>query len=226
MTRTEASPRPTTLDPLLDAADRAAAAAGAAFVACILVGNSLTESVVGTDESPAGTVADLLAQGSSTAVRSGLVVELIGLMLLAVFAAGLAALGLRRGATPAGTLVAVTATLVVAVKLASAAPYLAALASVDELPDDVLHALVRTNEAAFVVGWLPFAFLVGAVALTLRQAGLAGRVLVGIGLVLAGLGVVAGAVGAVLPDNAVPIPFLLSLLWTAAVGIRLASRRR
>ena len=77
--------------------------------------------------------------------RSGLVVELVGLMLLLVFAAGVTALGLRRRATTAAVLVALAGTVMVAVKLASAAPYLAALVSFDELPDDVLHALARTR---------------------------------------------------------------------------------
>ncbi len=206
-------------------AERGAALAGTAFVVCILAGNSLTESVVGTDDSPDGTVADLVSQASSTAARTGMVLELVGLLLLVAFAAGVTASSLRRRATVPGVLVALSATLVVAVKLAAAAPYLAALAAADELPVDVLQALVDLNDAAFVIGWLPFALFVGSVALCLRDQLGAGRVLVASGVLLAVLGLIAGAVGAVSPDHAVPIPFLLGLLWTAGVGLRLAIRR-
>ena len=53
----------------LRAGDRLAAAAGTAFVGMILAGNSMTESVVGADASPAGTVADLVAQGGASPGR-------------------------------------------------------------------------------------------------------------------------------------------------------------
>jgi hypothetical protein len=112
----------------------------------------------------------------------------------------------------------------VAVKLASAAPYLAALAAAEELPAETLQALVDVNDAAFVVGWLPFALFVGSAALTLREVGGSGRVLVGTGIALGLLGLVAGAVGSVSADHAVPIPFLLGVIWTGAVGLRLALR--
>ena len=51
--------------PRLRRSDRVGAATGAAFVVCILAGNSMTESVVGTDASPAGTAANLVAQAAS-----------------------------------------------------------------------------------------------------------------------------------------------------------------
>lgn len=211
--------------PALRRADRLGTAAGAAFVVCILAGNSMTETVAGQDPSPAGTAADLAAQAVSGVVRAGLALELVGLLLLVWFAATVAALGWRR--TGAGTLpvlVAGAGLLVAAVKLASAAPYLAALAA-DGLPDEVRHALVETNGAAFVLTWLPYAVLVGTAAAVLHAAGLVGRVLTGLGLVLAGLGLAVALVGVTSPATAVPVPFLLSLLWTLAVSVRLSVRR-
>lgn len=206
-------------------ADRLSAAAGAAFVVCVLAGNTLTESVVGTDTSAAGTAADLAAQAGSTAARAGMLLELVGLVLLAVFTAALAGVGLRRSASPTlPVLVASAGVLVVGIKLALVAPYLAALFA-EDLPDAVRHALVETNGAGFVLTWLPYALLVGAAGLMLLQAGLVGRVLAGSGLVLAALGVAAALVGAIAPATAVPVPFLLSLLWTAAVSVRVATRR-
>lgn len=206
-------------------ADRAGAATGAAFVACILAGNSMTESVVGTDDSPAGTAADLAAQAASGVARTGLALELVGLLLLGWFAATVAVLGWRRSGPSALPVVAVGAGLLVAaVKLASAAPYLAALTG-DGLSDEVRHALIETNGAAFVLTWLPYAVLVGGTADVLLRAGLVGRVLAGLGLALSGLGLAAALIGFTSPATAVPIPFLLSLLWTLAVSVRVATRR-
>lgn len=206
-------------------ADRAGVAAGAAFVACILAGNSMTETVVGTDDSPAGTTADLAAQAASGVARTGFVLEVVGLLLLVWFAATVAVLGHRRaGAGALPVMVAGAGLLVVAVKLGSAAPFLAALTA-DGLPDEVRHALVETNGAAFVLTWLPYAVLVGCAAIVLHRAGLVGRVLTGLGLVLAVLGLAAGLVGVTSPATAVPVPFLLSLLWTLAASVRVAVRR-
>lgn len=223
-TRTEPVGRPR--DPSrLRGADRLGVATGAAFVVCILAGNSMTESVVGTDESPVGTAADLAAQAASGMARVGLAAELVGLLLLVWFAATVAALGWRRsGASTFPVLVATAGALVAAVKLGSAAPYLAALTA-DGLSAEIRHALVETNGAAFVLTWLPYAVLVGSTAVVLLRAGLVGRVLAGSGLALAGLGLVAALAGFTSPATAVPVPFLLSLLWTLAVSLRVAARR-
>lgn len=223
-TRSETAPLSHDVSPL-QRTDRLGVAAGAAFVVCILAGNSMTETVVGTDESPAGTAADLVAQGASGVARGGYALELVGLLLLVWFAASVAVLGWRRGG-PATlpVLVAAAGVLVTGVKLASAAPFLAALAA-DELSDEVRHALVETNGAAFVLTWLPYAVLVGSTAVLLLRAGLVGRVLAGSGLALAGLGLVAALAGFTSPATAVPVPFLLSLLWTLAVSLRVAARR-
>jgi hypothetical protein len=211
----------------LRVSDRLGAAAGAAFVACILAGNSMTESVVGTDGgegTAARTAAGLAAQAASKTAQAGLVLELLGLLLLTWFTATVAGLGRRSpGAGPLPALVLLAGGLVAAVKLGSAAPYLAALTA-DGLTDEVRHALVETNAAAFVLTWLPYALLAGAAAVLLLRVGLVGRVLAGLGLVLAGLGLVVGLLGFTSPADAVPVPFLLSLLWTAAVGVRVALR--
>jgi hypothetical protein len=218
-------PRPSA-DERLRPEDRLAALAGTVFVVAILVGNVFTESVVGTDPTPAGTAGDLLAQSGAGLVRAGFAMELLGLLCLAIFAAGVTAHGCRRAPVGISTLlVGVGASLVVSVKLSSAAPYLAALHGAETLPDQVLHALVETNGVAFVLTWLPFALFVAGVAGVLGRAGLIGRPLAGVGLALAGLGLVVGLVGAVEPQYAVPVPFLLSVLWTGVVGLRVATTR-
>ena len=230
MTRTD--PYPATSDLAVDGgpgalrrSDRLGAAAGAVFVACILAGNSMTESVVGSDTSSVGTAADLAAQATSGVVRAGLVLELVGLVLLVVFAVTSAALGWRRtGADVLPGLVAGAGIVVAAVKLGSAAPYIAALTT-DGMAAELRHALVQTNDAAFVLTWLPYAVLVGSMAALLFRAGLVGRALAGIGLMLAGLGLLAALAGFSSPATAVPLPFLFSLLWTFAVSVRVAAHR-
>jgi predicted metal-binding membrane protein len=208
------------------ALDRGAGASAALFTVCVLAGNALTESVVGTDDSPAGTAADLAAQAASTAVHVGLALEVVGLLLVGLFAGAVTALGFRTASarTPA-VLASVAAAVLVAVKLGSGAPYLAALDARNDLSDDVLHALVETNGAAFLLSWLPVAVLVTATALVLRRTAVAGRLLTGTGLALGGLGLVAALLGLGDPGSAMPVPFLLSLLWLAAAGIRMAVRR-
>jgi hypothetical protein len=59
----------------------------------------------------------------------------------------------------------------------------------------------------------------------LRRTGLVGRGLAGVGVVLGVTGLPAGLVGAVLPAYAVPVPFLLGVLWIGVVGLRIATRR-
>lgn len=199
--------------------------AGTAFVVLVLTGNTLTESVVGTDESPVGTAADLAAQAASTTARAGFALELFAMLCLAVFAATVTAVGLRPGSRAAAlaVLTSVAAGIFVAVKAAMAAPLLAALEGVDTLPDDVLQALVDTNGAAFVLSWLPMALFVGCAGAVLRRAGLVGTFLGGAALLLGVLGVGAAVVGAAWPTAAVPIPFLLGLVWIAAAGVRVAT---
>lgn len=209
----------------LQRSDRLGAAAGAAFVVCILAGNSMTESVVGSDASASGTAADLAEQAASGVVRAGLALELLGLLLLVVFAVTSAVLGMRRsGVGILPLLVAGAAVLVAAVKLGSAAPYLAALAD-DGMADEIRHALVATNDAAFVLTWLPYAVLVGSLAVMLFRTGLVGRLLAGVGLALGGLGLAAALAGFSSPADAMPLPFLVSLLWTFAVSVRVSAQR-
>lgn len=206
--------------------DRLLLSCGAAFVVLILLGNSLTESVLDPEvgAGPAQTRRDLAAQATSAVVRLGLGLELAGLTCLLGFAVGVLLLGGRRqGVGPAGVLTVVGATTMVAVKLASAAPALAALGQHDTLSAHVLHALVQTNEAAFVLCWLPFGVFVLGAARALVGGGAIGRVLGGLGLALGALTVVTGLVGSVAPAYAVPVPFLLSLLWTLAASVRLTA---
>jgi hypothetical protein len=200
---------------------RAGAACGALFVALALAGNSMTGSVLDPEAEPGGrqAVLDFTALGSSTAARLGVGAELLGMLAFGMFAA--AVCGLLRGRL-AGVAAAVLGTLMVAVKLGSGAPYLAGIANVDLLTPDAALALMTTNDAAFVLGWLPMGAFVVVTAFGLRSAARVGRPTAVSGVALGALAVLAGLVGAGDVGTANPVPFLLCLLWTAVVSVRLA----
>lgn len=204
---------------------RPAAACGAAFVLFALAGNSLTESAVDPDAELDGPQAraDLTAYADSTAVHLGIALEILGLLALAVFASFVAARTVRH-APVAAIAVAVGATSLVAIKLGSGAALLAGIAEHDLITDDVALGLVLVNGAAFVLGWLPMALLVAALAVGLRAAGVVGAPTAAAGLLLAGLGLAAALAAVRDVGSGLPVPFLLSLLWLAVVSVRLVLR--
>lgn len=186
-------------------AERAPALAGAGFVVCALLGNSLTEST---------TVAQA---ADSTSAVTGLAVELLGFVLLLVFVGWLATTA-RAGL--AGSTAAIAGGVLVAVKLGSGGALLAAWHEHEQLDGSAVDALLAVNDAAFVLAWLPFGVLIVSAAIALSDAGIAGPVLRVIGLVVGSLTVALGIAGAAVPAAAVPIPFLLCLVWLVAVGVR------
>lgn len=205
--------------------DRILAAAGIAFLVLLLLGNSLAMSGVEAFSDPTDVQlqAGLLQQGAGAVNQLGLALELLAFVALAVLASRLAAQ--LRETAGWGTAVAVAAATLLGVKLASAAPLLVAMDAAQSMDAGLARALVAMNEAAFVVSWLPFAVLVGAAAWGARQVGLTGPVLFGTGTLLAALGLVAALLGVRDIDSAVPVPFLLSLLWTTALAVHLGRSR-
>jgi hypothetical protein len=193
---------------------RLALLSGAAYVVAVLVGNALTESATGD-----GVLGDLEATATSTAARVGIVLELLAFVLLLVFVGTLCTY-LRR--TPASGVLAVPGAVMVSIKLGSGAELLAALYERHDLDEGTAQALVSENGAAFLLFWLPFGLFVVATAMVMAQAGTVGTSWRWSGCTLGTLTVLAGVVGAVDPDLAVPVPFLLSLLWVAALSVRLA----
>lgn len=202
---------------------RLLAAAGAAFVALSLAGNSLTESAVdpGADRSGAQAARDLASYADSTAAHVGIGLEILGLVAFLVFGAAAAAHLVRR-APAAAAVVASGATALAAIKLASGAPLLAGIADHDLVTDEVALALLAVNGAAFVLSWVPLAMVVAALATGLRSTGVIGRPTAVVGAILAVLGLVAALLGAGDVNSALPVPFLLSLIWVAVVSVRLA----
>lgn len=183
---------------------RWAALTGAGFVVCALAGNGLAGGV------------DLTEAERPLAAQLGLGLEVVGVAFLALYVAwvcSVAGPGLGR------TTAAAAGAVMVAVKLGSGAALLAAWHE-EDLARTSEEALVALNDAAFVLSWLPFGLLVAAAAVALGD--LVGRPLRTTGLLLGGLTVALGVVGSVAPGAAVPIPFLLSLVWLLVVSVRAA----
>lgn len=206
-------------------ARRACAATGFAFVVLTFAGNSLTESVINPSAELSGQQAleDFAITASSTVAQVGLMMELLGFVALTVFVGFIVDTVRRRGAhSMAGVVAAVSATIMLAVKLGSGASYLAGLTYHSALTPDTALALTLTNDAAFVISWLPFAVFVLAAALALHTAGAIGRFGAGAGLVIGALGIPATLAGVTDTASALPVPFLLGCLWTAVVSVKAA----
>ena len=203
---------------------RLTAATGPAFVVLVLVGNSLTESVTpaasGSDADDA--LATLEAHAASGTVHTGLALELLAFLCLAVFSAHLIDLLRRRGALgTTGVLTAVAACWLLGVKVASGSPYLAGLAFHDQLTPEVALGLVGSNGASFVLAWLPYGLFVLTAAHALYTAGLVGRATRVAGSAVGTAGVGLALLGAPDPVDANPLGFLAGLLWLLVVGVRL-----
>lgn len=206
-------------------ARRACAVAGSAFVVLTFAGNSLTESVVDTGAELSGPQAleDFAVKAASTAAQTGLAMELLGFVALVAFVGFIVDTARRRTIHGvAGIIAAVAATVMLAVKLGSGAPYVAGLAYHSILSPDAALALSVTNGAAFVIAWLPFSVFVVATAWVLRTAGVLGRFGTGAGLVIGALGMAAALVGVSDSASAMPVPFLMGCVWTAVVSIKAA----
>lgn len=207
------------------AGDRTTAVSGISFLVLLLLGNSMAMSGVegAADPTEAQLRADLLQQSDGAVNQLGWALELLALVALALLVGRIA--WRLRASDGWGAVVAVAGTVMLGVKLASAAPMLVATDAAQSLDAELAASLVDMNDAAFVVSWLPFAVLVGAAAIGARQTGLIGSALLRTGVLLSALGLVAALHGVREVDSAVPVPFLLSLLWTTAFAVHLGRSR-
>ncbi len=185
---------------------------GLAFVLCILLGNSLTEA-----GNPGGALGRLDTLAESASAQLGLALELAGFVLLLGFVATVVT-RCRPGVGSATA--AIAGSVALAVKLGSASATLGAVRERDQLDEATAAAFLAVNDAAFVLFMIGFGLFVASAATALPL----GRGWRGPGLLLGSLTVVVGVVGSVVPAAAVPVPFLLGLLWSAALGVRLVAR--
>jgi hypothetical protein len=201
---------------------RVGGAAGIAFVVLALVGNSLTGG--GVDRgAAAGAYADEVARRTADgAWRAGIALELVAFLAFLVFAAALAR-RIRLSETREGYLgltVLAAGTLLAAIKLASGSALYAADRRAGELDGELARMLSDLNDASFALSFVPLGLLLGAAAVAALVHGALPRALGWTGAPLAVLLVAAASTGA----DAVPVPFLLSLLWLVATGVVMVRR--
>ena len=205
--------------------DRIGAAAGAAFVALIFAGNAL--DITGTSQAAHPTGAQVLKdaahQATSATSTVGFAMEFAGFAAFIVFVGYLIVTLRRRAANSilGGTAI-VAAVTMLAIKLGSAAPAGALLLDYKHMSADVAQVLNDMNGVAFVLSWMPFAILIGAMAAALRSAGLVGKPTAYIGIFLGVAGLLLAVVSLNDPVNGNPMAFLLGQLWLLVVSVRLA----
>jgi hypothetical protein len=197
---------------------------GAAWVVCILVGNSLTESGAPEGDGPAESLAYFaLLRGGSHQV--GLALELFGFCLMAVYVARLYA-ALRDAEGPASWLPGAALTgglLTLAIKLGSAA-FLVVGLTVTDLPGEQAALLLQLGDAAFLVSAMTSGILTLGVAASALVSGLLPRWLAALGLPIGALAVL-GSLAPSSLDGTPGVPgFLLGLLWLGAISVLLAVR--
>ena len=211
--------------------DRIGAATGAVFVALIMVGNQMASSGPAESAHPTGeqVLRDVAHQASSATFTAGFILECLGFAAFIVFLGYLADVLHRRvprhgpGGIAAGTAI-VSGTVMLAVKLGSAAPLGALAIDYGHISPQLAQVLNDMSGVAFVISWLPFAIFVAAAAAGLHRAALVGRPTAYSGLALGAAGLALSIAGVHDPLGANPLAFLLGLAWLLAVSVRLAVR--
>jgi hypothetical protein len=203
---------------------RIGALSGLAYVVLVFAGNAIETAGSKVDEhsSAAAILADLKTQhGAKVAVGDTL--ELLGFVAFVAFIAYLAN-ALRRAEGEEGWLWAAVfggGLLTVAVKLSSFAPVLAARWRMDTIDANTARTLIDINGFAFVVSWMTSATLIAFAALGALRTGLLPRGLAIAGALIGVAGLAAAPAGV---DGFGVLPFLLGLLWIAAISVVLARR--
>lgn len=208
----------------ISAADRVGAAAGAAYILLINVGNQMS-SGNSQDPHPSG-VKDLADLGGQPTVveRVGFVMELAGFVAFMFFLGWLVSTLRARGGAwgwLAGV-AGVSGVTTVAIKLGSIAPILAGGIDHDQLSPTLARVLADMNGSSFVVTFLPFGVFVLAAGGAMLATGLTGRLLGRSGVVIGALGIASPLAWQLDPVNTNFLPFLFGMLWTLCVGVRLA----
>jgi len=210
----------------LSVGDRIGAACGAAYVALILVGNSLATGNGQQSNDPTGQqVLQYAGQAAhSTVARVGQGMELLGFVALAFFLGWLVP-ALRRagGSAPwLSTVVLVGGIGTLAVKVATIAPESAIGAGSQQLDPAIAKGLYDVSGAGFVISFLPFAILMLGLGASVLTSGFLGRFAGWSAMLLGVAALVVVATAQSLDAN--PMPFLLGLLWILVASIRLAWR--
>lgn len=212
------------LDERVPVLGRTGALAGAAFVVCVLVGNTLTDGEAPPEDTPATALAYFAAL-TSGAPRIGLALELLGFCLFLAFVARLHA-ALRDAEGPRSWLpgLALAGGLAMAaVKVGSGAAVVVGV-SVDDLTGEQAQLLLRLNDAAFLLSAMLAGVLVLGTAGSALASDLLPRWLSALGIPIGALAVLGSLAPSSLDGGPGVAGFLLGLLWLAATSVVLAVR--
>lgn len=210
--------------------DRIGASAGAAFVLLIVVGNQL--NTAGTDQSGHASGAQVLKdaahQASSSLATFGTVLEILGFVAFIGFLGYvLDAFGRRpdavRGSFAGGAAIIAGATML-AIKLGSGVPLGVLFLDRKHLSPQLAQLLNDFGNVAFIVCQLPYAVFVFGLAVALHQRGRVGKPTAYLGEFIGVAGVVLTLLAFNDPTNANPTAFMLGLVWTLVISVRLAVR--
>lgn len=206
---------------------RLAPLSGAACVIAVMAGNGMALAGQTDATGGPGLLADLQAEPSFIN-DLGLALEMVGWAALMCFLAVLYRTLRRAEETDDwGALAAFGAgVLMLALKLGSVAPLMAAWYRRDELTVPVAQTLSDLAGALFIVsGWATGLFVATAAASALRSQALP-RWLGWMGLVSGAGAFVAGTAGVLNPQGYYPMLFLASLLWVLLTSVLLTARPR
>lgn len=204
---------------------RIGAASGAVCVVSTMAGNGM--ALAGWSGATGGSqlLADLtLRPGPVNAI--GLALELLGWAALVMFLGYLYRVLARAEATE-GWLAPVafgSGLIMVATKLGSVAPLVAAWYRRDELSVETAETLNGLAHSLFIVsGWVTGLLVVSAAGSALASGALP-RWLAWFGVVSGATTLVAGSLGMLFPETYVPLPFLTGLLWVFLTSVVLTIR--
>lgn len=152
----------------------------------------------------------------------GLSMELVGFCALAVFISCLV-VRLLAVAPVAAVTTGVAGSTMLAVKVGSAAPWMVVIQGADNMTAETAHTLIYLNGMAFVVSGLLLGLAFAAAGIGLLRTDTP-RFLAWWPTVMGPLAVVAGIIGVASPDNYLPVPFLLLLIWMMVLAIATATR--
>jgi hypothetical protein len=185
-----------------------------------LAGNGLYAGPSGDSEEQLAS----LRSGLTGAGHLGLMLEAAGLIALCVVVACLLVVVAPLRPTAAAT-AGIAGAAMVAVKIGSAGPVMAAYLLADSIDAETASVLIGLNDAAFVLSGLLMSLAFGALGVGLWQAD-GPRWVTRTPAVLGVLGVGAGVAGITEPKAYVPVPFLLLILWMLALALWSATTRR
>lgn len=199
---------------------RLGAIAGLIFMTATIAGNAMADSGDAAGSSAAVALANF-RRTHGLLNHLGTAIEIAGFIAFMFFAGYLYRVlrGSERRDDWLAAPVLITAAADVSVKLGSGAALAAAQFHPAALTPALAQVLVDLNNGAFVITGLTMAGFLLAVSAGGYRSRVLPRTLVWIGIVLGALGLVTPTPGLSDPVNYNPLPYLMSLLWIAAVSV-------